>query len=224
MMECYIHPDVDYVNLPDTIREQRELVTQLAMEASMNHHVFEGRSVLEKLAEMEMITEGTEGETMRINPARIPGVVEAGWTWADHEELKKAKERSFQLQCQNLMDTLRKFKSSWPFYEPVSVENVPDYYHIIKEPIDMKMIDAKIDANQYPDKEMLRRDLYKMFENCTTYNQPDSPYYKAAIDCKAFITPYIDGMREKREQQDESGGKGTKLEEKSLSKKKKDKR
>lgn len=38
------------------------------------------------------------------------------------------------------MDTLKKFKSSWPFHEPVSAESVPDYYTIVKEPMDMKTI------------------------------------------------------------------------------------
>ena len=73
-----------------------------------------------KLVTNEKNNIGGEEEVLKINPEKIPGVLEGGWTWADHEELKKTKERSFQLQCQNLLDTLRKFKHSWPFHEPVS--------------------------------------------------------------------------------------------------------
>lgn len=33
----------------------------------------------------------------------IPGVVEGGWNWEDHEELRKTREVSFQLQCQSII-------------------------------------------------------------------------------------------------------------------------
>jgi hypothetical protein len=31
------------------------------------------------------------------------------------------------------------------------------------------------------------------------YNQVDSPYYKAAIDCRTFITPFIDDLKDKKD-------------------------
>ena len=126
-------------------------------------------------------------------------MVEGGWNWGDHEELKKTKERSFQLQCQNLLDTLKKFKSSWPFHEPVSAETVPDYYQIIKDPMDIKTMEAKVETNDYPDKETFRKDIMVMFTNCKHYNQIDSQYYKAALECEAFILPYLDSLKDKKE-------------------------
>jgi hypothetical protein len=30
---------------------------------------------------------------------------------------------------------MRKFKSAWPFLEPVNREDVPDYYDIVTDPI-----------------------------------------------------------------------------------------
>ena len=69
----------------------------------------------------------------------------------------------------------------------------------------------------------------KMFENCMYYNQVDSPYYKAAVDCKAFIAPYLDSLKDKKDIQAEererhgskkTAGKGAKTASKSASKKK----
>ena len=59
-------------------------------------------------------------------------MVEGGWSWNDHEELKKTKERSFQIQCQNIIEAIKKHKSGWPFIDPVQPEDVPDYLAIIK--------------------------------------------------------------------------------------------
>ena len=46
---------------------------------------------------------------------------------------------------------LKMYKSSWPFRMPVDpeVQNVPDYFDIIKKPMDLKTIDRKIKANSY---------------------------------------------------------------------------
>ena len=73
-----------------------------------------------------------EEEEFRINPMEIPGVKESGWTWQDHDELIKSKEVSFLLECQNILELLKKHQASWPFREPVSVEDVPDYTIVIK--------------------------------------------------------------------------------------------
>lgn len=74
----------------------------------------------------------------------IPGVVEGGWNWEDHEELHKTKSISFQLQCQNVLELLKKHQSSWPFREPVSKDDVPDYEEIVKDPIDLKTIETTL--------------------------------------------------------------------------------
>lgn len=39
---------------------------------------------------------------------------------------------------------MKKHKSCWPFLDAVNKEEVPDYYDIIKDPIDIKSIDKKL--------------------------------------------------------------------------------
>jgi histone acetyltransferase len=38
---------------------------------------------------------------------------------------------------------------SWPFSDPVDPQEVPDYYEIIKEPMDLHSIGLRIDAGDY---------------------------------------------------------------------------
>ena len=66
-----------------------------------------------------------------INPADIPGISASGWTMNDYEELQKSKERSFNLMCQNIIESLMRHKCSWPFIDPVNKIDVPDYYDVI---------------------------------------------------------------------------------------------
>ena len=39
------------------------------------------------------------------------------------------------IACQQIIDSMRKHKSSWPFLEAVNKDDVPDYYDIITDPI-----------------------------------------------------------------------------------------
>ena len=39
---------------------------------------------------------------------------------------------------------MRKYKSSWPFLEPVSKEDGSDYYDHIQDPLDLNSIEKKL--------------------------------------------------------------------------------
>lgn len=60
-------------------------------ELSLNEQKHDGRE-LEKLAR-PFVRKNMDGEdeNFRIDPMLIPGVVEGGWSWNDHEELRKTK-------------------------------------------------------------------------------------------------------------------------------------
>lgn len=74
---------------------------------------------------------------------------------------------------------------SWPFLEPVDAKQVPDYYTIIKNPIDLKTIQGKLSS--YKNKEDLKKDLDLMIQNCFTYNMPGSDVYDCGVKLKKVI-------------------------------------
>lgn len=90
------------------------------------------------------IDQSSSGERPLIKPESIPGILESGWTIEDYNELRRQKERTLMISCQQIIDLMRKHKSSWPFSEPVNKEDVPDYYDVISEPIDIKSIEKKL--------------------------------------------------------------------------------
>ncbi|CAG5104918.1 Oidioi.mRNA.OKI2018_I69.chr1.g1670.t1.cds [Oikopleura dioica] len=56
-------------------------------------------------------------------------------------------------------------------------EIYPDYYQIIKEPMDMGSIDKKISSGQYSSLEELMQDISLMCKNAKQYNEPNSQVF-----------------------------------------------
>ena len=79
-----------------------------------------------------------------------------------------------------MLELMKKHQSSWPFREPVSLEDVPDYHLVVKEPIDLKTIEKKLSNSEYKDRDQFCEDILKIFKNCKIYNQPETVYFKCA--------------------------------------------
>lgn len=57
----------------------------------------------------------------------------------------------------------------------------PDYYELIKNPIDMEKIAHKLKNGAYTAVNELASDFILMFDNACKYNEPDSQIYKDAL-------------------------------------------
>ena len=60
----------------------------------------------------------------------------------------------------NIFRDLKRHEDSWPFLKPVNPDTVPDYYTVIKNPIDMQTIWERIRDQVYPAKEDFINDIY----------------------------------------------------------------
>lgn len=66
----------------------------------------------------------------------------------------------------------------------IKLKDYPDYYEIIKEPMDMKNISRKILSNSYTSLKEMESDLLLMLDNAKRYNDPKSIIYKDACKLK----------------------------------------
>ncbi|KAH3817121.1 hypothetical protein DPMN_118650 [Dreissena polymorpha] len=57
----------------------------------------------------------------------------------------------------------------------------PNYYDVILEPIDLKMIAKKVLDNEYRTPDDMDRDVTLLVNNAKTFNEPKSPIYKVRI-------------------------------------------
>lgn len=83
----------------------------------------------------------------------IPGLKEAGWTQQAYEQAKEGEEKTFEEQCQEILKIVHRNDNSWPFREPVDPKKVPDYYDIIKEPMDLLKIQNNLEESHYTSRE-----------------------------------------------------------------------
>ncbi|EGC32127.1 hypothetical protein DICPUDRAFT_98971 [Dictyostelium purpureum] len=84
--------------------------------------------------------------------------------------------------CKTILSQIFKKKISYAFQRPVDpeLENIPDYFDIIKNPMDISTIDSKLDNEKYGTIKDFAADVRLMFENALTYNAEISPVYKYA--------------------------------------------
>ena len=86
-----------------------------------------------------------------------------------------------------LYETLRDYKDekgrqlSLIFLRLPNAKQFPDYYKVIKQPIDFEKIGAKLQHGLYSNLESCFEDFTLMFDNACKFNEPDSQIYKDAL-------------------------------------------
>ncbi|KAL3871462.1 hypothetical protein ACJMK2_039458 [Sinanodonta woodiana] len=81
-----------------------------------------------------------------------------------------------QLQYLNkvVMKAVWRHQFAWPFHQPVDADKLglPDYYTIIKHPMDLGTIKKRLETNYYQTAKECIQDFNQMFTNCYIYNKP----------------------------------------------------
>ncbi|XP_043941592.1 bromodomain-containing protein 3-like [Protopterus annectens] len=73
-----------------------------------------------------------------------------------------------------VMPAVWRHNFSWPFQQPVDAVklNIPDYYTIIKNPMDLNTIKKRLENHYYGKATECLEDFNTMFTNCYVYNRP----------------------------------------------------
>ncbi|KAG8771116.1 hypothetical protein FRC12_003831 [Ceratobasidium sp. 428] len=69
-----------------------------------------------------------------------------------------------------------------PCYEPVDVNYVPNYYKVIKRPMDLATMRKKLDDNEYPNAHAFHNDFRLMIKNCMVFNPPGTAVHIAGLE------------------------------------------
>ncbi|CAM8989508.1 unnamed protein product [Rhodiola kirilowii] len=94
---------------------------------------------------------------------------------AESRKEKRLKmDRILSQQCSNVLKKLVCHKSGWPFLSPVDpvLLCIPDYFTVIKHPMDLGTIKSKLGKNKYNDVDEFAADVRLTFSNAMTYNPP----------------------------------------------------
>uniref|UniRef100_A0A2S2Q1D7 Nucleosome-remodeling factor subunit n=1 Tax=Sipha flava TaxID=143950 RepID=A0A2S2Q1D7_9HEMI len=96
-----------------------------------------------------------------------------------------------------LIKQIQSHKSAWPFMEPVDPHEAPDYYNVVKEPMDLNCIGKNVANKMYKTLTDFIRDMIKVFDNCRYYNPRESQFYKCAEILEQFFVAKLKNLRDK---------------------------
>ncbi|KAL9394857.1 hypothetical protein Peur_014142 [Populus x canadensis] len=189
LMECKIDQKLPYTDLSTMIRRQRQAIDEKIRELSNCHIIYPGIDFQKKEA-------GIPKKIIKVED--IPGLREAGWTpdqWG-HSRFRTlntatdsaTNQKHLTAFMRSLLKSMHDHVDAWPFKEPVDARDVPDYYDIIKDPMDLKTMSKRVESEQYyVTLEMFIADVKRMCANARTYNSPDTIYYKCATRLEAHF-------------------------------------
>lgn len=191
MMECYVHPSIDFTRIPEMLAAQRAFIFNRIKLKALSHKVVYDPLPKNWKPHLEGVSRANESAARAL---AVPGMIEAGWTIADLMATTgqgKDLDRAKNALKSELMGIVRKVEDqqfAWPFREPVDTNEVHDYLDVIKEPIDLLTIDKRIrKGDHYKSRKMLYADLMLMVNNCKLYNDEASTYVQCAVNLERFL-------------------------------------
>ncbi|XP_065836965.1 histone acetyltransferase KAT2A-like [Oscarella lobularis] len=175
LMQCELNPAISHTQLSVILRKQKEVVRQLIEKKQGIRRVYPG---------LKCFKEGAR----QIPIESIPGILETNWKppsgqkdAADFDpELLQPKLKQLYVQLKNHPD-------SWPFHKPVDQNDVPDYYDVIKFPMDLQSIGNRLKSGYYANRKLFTADVIRMLNNCKVYNDKDTEYYQCAVSVEKFF-------------------------------------
>jgi transcriptional activator SPT7 len=100
--------------------------------------------------------------------------------WASED--KVGQEELYEASEKVLNELKAMTEHSTPFLNPVKKKDAPDYYNIIKQPMDLGTMTKKLKNLAYKSKKEFVDDLYQIWKNCLRFNSsPDHLFRKHAL-------------------------------------------
>lgn len=106
-----------------------------------------------------------------------------------HKEKRQKIDRKASLQCANILKSLMSHPYGWVFSKPVDpvALNIPDYFSIISEPMDLGTVKSKLEKNVYSEAEEFAADVKLTFANAMRYNPPGNDVHLMAKELNKFF-------------------------------------
>ncbi|XP_020589008.1 transcription factor GTE9-like isoform X2 [Phalaenopsis equestris] len=92
-------------------------------------------------------------------------------------------------QCETLLKRLMAHQYAWVFNTPVDAVklNIPDYFTVIKQPMDLGTVKSKIVSGAYSSPQDFASDVRLTFSNAMTYNPPTNDVHAMANVMRNFF-------------------------------------
>jgi len=107
---------------------------------------------------------------------------------------KKGSFKKMQKKMKKLMEIVIRYKDedgrvlSEPFMKLPTRKELPDYYEVIRRPVDIFKIQGKIDDGKYDDLDALEKDFMLLCSNTQKYNEDGSLIHEDSIVLQSVFT------------------------------------
>ena len=200
LMECTIHPALDYLNAKRTINTQRALLLRRL------YDVASGNAKVPKLTTRARVTKSGADE-MGGSSATAGAAAAAGTATASQRsrarEVDRAQDR-LRSALRSALNDISQHDSAWPFHDAVDPADAPDYYEKIAFPMDLKTMERSIRKGKYTSVERFSADLKLVVDNCRQYNATDTEFYAAATSLDKYMDERLAHMIASLTELDES--------------------
>ena len=181
LMECKLAPNIVHTQLTSVLHIQKEIVRRL---------------IEEKKSQMKREYKGLayfkNGHDRQIPLDQIDGINEC---YKDNLDLfrPQVKEEEVETvdtiysQLSTILNSVRSHSAAWPFMKPVSTDDAPDYFDYIKYPMDLKTISDRLKNRYYVNRRLFIIDMKRIFNNCRTYNDQNTEYYRHANTLEKYF-------------------------------------
>ena len=85
-------------------------------------------------------------------------------------------------KAEHLVGELIKHEDSWPFHKPVSKKQVPDYFDVVRNPMDLGTIKMRMNDVAYHNINQLLDDCLLVFNNCFLYNEEGDDVFNMGLE------------------------------------------
>ncbi|KAF8904446.1 hypothetical protein CPB84DRAFT_1845394 [Gymnopilus junonius] len=170
IMQCTMLPKIDYLDKQAVFKIQQEAVMTKIRQMSKSHIVHPGLPQFQPGAPPDVT----------VDPKDVPGLRETGWSPEMAATARLPVKNSVKALMEKLLQELESEPRSWAFRTPVDPLDVPDYFDIVKHPMDLSTIQHKISSNQYKAFDSFVDDVQLIFDNCRLYNPESTVYAKNA--------------------------------------------
>lgn len=184
LMQCSTVPQVRYLEVGHMLLKQKELVRAKIRTLSKSHIIHQPPAQLAK------------GGMTPIDPLSIPAIRATGWS-PDMDSLARVPRHGPHFnELRRFLYQIQNHKQAWPFVNPVNKDDVPHYYHVIEEPMDLSTVEERLETDHYSAPREIIADLKLIFANCKQYNDATTVYTKCAVKLEKYMRGLIKNIPE----------------------------
>lgn len=173
LMECLVYWEIGYLNAIEVLE-------------SVRNKVFK-----------EISEEPAYGPICCTQEPEINEMVDLFKKDPDFRKDSKPREKILADFFSFLLSDLSSNASAWPFLHPVNAREVPDYYRVIKNPMDLSEMQKRALGGHYTCLKDFETDFFLIISNCYYYNGSTTQYYKCAQNLESYYQKRIQQYKSK---------------------------